>query len=142
MAVRGEAEGQREPVARATAALPEPRAPPAAVGSVVRAASRPVAAVAWPLREVGRAPRRPEVHRAAPVVGAREMAARVGDKLREQEEARTRVPQEAAVVPGALEAKQTEARELEVRAPEVCRAPVGTPAARGRVAGAPRERAA
>ena len=101
MAVRSAAEGQREPLVPAMAALPERQARLAAEASVVRVASRAA-------------------------------AARLGDKLREQVAARATVPQEMGVFQGAPEAKE----------PEVFQAPVGTLAAQGREAGAPRERAA
>ena len=65
-----------------------------------------------------------------PAEEARETAAGwPGDKLREEVVARAPVPQEVAVVRGALEAKE----------PEVHRAPVGKLAAQGREAEASRE---
>jgi hypothetical protein len=143
MAVRSEAEEQRELLARGAAAIPEPRARPGAAGSVVRAASRPVAAAASPAREVGREPQRPAVHRAAPAEGARETAAaQLGNSLQEQVAVRAPVPQELAVVRAPLEAEEAEAREQEVREREVRWAPVETLAAQGRAAAVPRERGA
>ena len=68
-----------------------------------------------------------------PAEEARETAAaRLGDKLREQVAARAPVPQEVAVVRGALEAKE----------PEGLWAPAGKLAARGREAEASPEPAA
>ena len=131
IAVRSAAEEQRDPLVPGMAALPERRARLAAEASVVRAASR-AAAAALPLREVRRGPPRPEVHRAMPAEEAQETAARLGNKLREEAAARAPVPQEVAVVRGALEAKE----------PEVLWAPVGKPAAQGREAEASREPAA
>ena len=132
MAVRSAAEGQREPLVPAMVALPERRARPAAEGSVVRAASR-AAAAAFPVREVRRGTPRPEVHRATPAEAARETAAaRLGNKLREQVAAGAPVPQEVAVVRGALEATE----------PEVLWAPAAKLAAQGREAEASRELAA
>jgi hypothetical protein len=132
MAVRSAAEEQREPLVPAMAALPERWARLAAEASVVRAASR-AAAAALPLREVRRGPPRLEVHRAMPAEEARETAAApLEDKLREQVAARAPVPQEVAVVRGALEAKE----------PEGLWAPAGKLAAPGREAEASREPAA
>ena len=86
-----------------------------------------------PLREVQQGPPRAEVHRAMPAEEAREpAAARLGRKLGEQVAARAPVPQEVAVVRGALEAKE----------PEVRWAPAGQLAAQGREAEAYREPAA
>lgn len=123
----------------ATAVLPEPQARLAAVRSVVRAASRQAAAV-LPLREVRPETLRPEVRRATRAEVERQTAAaRLGSKIREQVATRVPVPRE---VVGARGAKEPEVRELEVREPGTFWAPAGTLAARGREAGAPRERAA
>ena len=64
-----------------------------------------------------------------PAEEARETAARLGNKLREQVAARAPVPQEVAVVRGAREAKE----------PEALWAPAGKLAAQRREAEAPRE---
>jgi hypothetical protein len=104
MAVRSAAAGQLEPLVPAMAALPERRARLAAGRSVVR-----------------------------PAEEARETAAgRRGDQRREQVAARAAVPQEVAVVPEALEAKER----------EVLWAPAGKVAAQERKVEASREPAA
>jgi hypothetical protein len=111
--------------------LPERWARLAAEAWVVRAASRAAAAV-LPLREARRGPPPPEVHQATAAPEARETAARLGERLREQVAARAPVPQELAVVRGAPEAKE----------PEALWAPAGELAAQGREAEASREPAA
>jgi hypothetical protein len=123
----------------ATAVLPESQARLAAVRSVVLAAPRQAAA-ALPPGEVRPETLRPEVRRAKRAeVEGQTAAARLGIKIRERVETPAPVPRE---VVGARGAKEPEVREREVRELGAFWAPAGTLAARGREAGAPRERGA